>query len=132
MFGGVILRWRWNRTGRPLTPPQIHQKNITCPSFVGNNWDRILHPDLLTMPMFCTTTDRKVGHSTLASPPHLTFWKSSSVFSSNSVWILTPFYWELSDFIDTEKSCLMYFIKHLWNMYARKAPNEEMGEFKDW
>ena len=23
-----IRRWRRNRTGRPLSPPQIHQKNI--------------------------------------------------------------------------------------------------------
>ena len=26
---GVVLRWRRNRTGRPLSPPQIHQKNIS-------------------------------------------------------------------------------------------------------
>ena len=25
---GVVLRWQRNRTGRPLSPPQIHQKNI--------------------------------------------------------------------------------------------------------
>jgi len=25
---GVVLRWQRNRTGRPLFPPQIHQKNI--------------------------------------------------------------------------------------------------------
>ena len=25
---GEELRWRRNRTGRPLSPPQIHQKNI--------------------------------------------------------------------------------------------------------
>ena len=26
--GGAVLRWQRNRTGRPLSPPQIHQKNI--------------------------------------------------------------------------------------------------------
>ena len=26
--GGAALRWRRTRTGRPLSPPQIHQKNI--------------------------------------------------------------------------------------------------------
>ena len=25
---GVVLRWQRNRTGRPLSPPQIHRKNI--------------------------------------------------------------------------------------------------------
>ena len=25
---GTVLRWQRNRTGRPLSPPQIHQKNI--------------------------------------------------------------------------------------------------------
>ena len=25
----VVLRWQRNRTGRPLSPPQIHQKNIS-------------------------------------------------------------------------------------------------------
>ena len=25
--GGAVLRWQRNRTGRPLYPPQIHQKN---------------------------------------------------------------------------------------------------------
>ena len=25
---GKELRWRWNRRGRPLSPLQIHQKNI--------------------------------------------------------------------------------------------------------
>ena len=25
---GAVLRWWRNRTGRPLSPPQIHQKNI--------------------------------------------------------------------------------------------------------
>ena len=27
-LGGAVLRWQRNRTGRPLSPPQIHQKNI--------------------------------------------------------------------------------------------------------
>ena len=27
-LGSLIIRWRRNRTGRPLSPPQIHQKNI--------------------------------------------------------------------------------------------------------
>ena len=27
--GGAVLRWQRNRTGRPLSPPQIHQKNIS-------------------------------------------------------------------------------------------------------
>ena len=26
--GEAVLRWRRNRMGRPLSPPQIHQKNI--------------------------------------------------------------------------------------------------------
>ena len=26
--GGGVLRWQRNRTGTPLSPPQIHQKNI--------------------------------------------------------------------------------------------------------
>ena len=26
--GGAVLRWCRNRMGRPLSPPQIHQKNI--------------------------------------------------------------------------------------------------------
>ena len=26
--GDAVLRWQRNRTGRPLSPPQIHQKNI--------------------------------------------------------------------------------------------------------
>ena len=26
---GVVLRWRRNRTGRPLSPSKIHQKNIS-------------------------------------------------------------------------------------------------------
>ena len=25
---GVVLTWQRNRMGRPLSPPQIHQKNI--------------------------------------------------------------------------------------------------------
>ena len=25
---GAVLRWQRNRTGRPLSPPQIHRKNI--------------------------------------------------------------------------------------------------------
>ena len=25
---GAVLRWQRNRTGRPLSPPQNHQKNI--------------------------------------------------------------------------------------------------------
>ena len=25
---GTVLRWQRNRTGRPLSPPQIHRKNI--------------------------------------------------------------------------------------------------------
>ena len=25
---GTVLRWRRNRTGRPLSPPQIHQKKF--------------------------------------------------------------------------------------------------------
>ena len=25
---GAVLRWRRNRMGRPLSPPQNHQKNI--------------------------------------------------------------------------------------------------------
>ena len=25
----AVLRWQRNRTGRPLSPPQIHQKNIS-------------------------------------------------------------------------------------------------------
>ena len=29
---GVVLRWRRNRMGRPLSPPQIHRKNIKAPS----------------------------------------------------------------------------------------------------
>ena len=28
IFRGVVLGWWRNRTGRPLSPPQIHQKNI--------------------------------------------------------------------------------------------------------
>ena len=28
-FRGTVLRWRRNRMGRPLSPPQIHQKNIS-------------------------------------------------------------------------------------------------------
>ena len=24
----AVLRWQRNRTGRPLSPPRIHQKNI--------------------------------------------------------------------------------------------------------
>ena len=28
-WGGVVLRWQRNRTRRPLSPPQIHQKNIS-------------------------------------------------------------------------------------------------------
>ena len=27
--GGVVLRWQRNRMGRPLSPSQIHQKNIS-------------------------------------------------------------------------------------------------------
>ena len=26
---GAVLKWQGNRTGRPLSPPQIHQKNIS-------------------------------------------------------------------------------------------------------
>ena len=29
VFKGVVLRWQRNRTGRPLSPPQIHQKNLS-------------------------------------------------------------------------------------------------------
>ena len=29
LMGGAVLRWQRNRTGRPLSPPQIHQKNIS-------------------------------------------------------------------------------------------------------
>ena len=28
-LGGAVLRWQRNRTGRPLSPSQIHQKNIS-------------------------------------------------------------------------------------------------------
>ena len=28
LFRGVVLRWRRNRTGRPLLPPQIHQRTF--------------------------------------------------------------------------------------------------------
>ena len=28
----VVLRWQRSRTGRPLSPPQIHQKNIWMPN----------------------------------------------------------------------------------------------------
>ena len=28
ILGGMVLRWQRNRRGRPLSPPQIHQKNI--------------------------------------------------------------------------------------------------------
>ena len=29
ILGGVVLRWRRNRMGRPLSPSKIHQKNIS-------------------------------------------------------------------------------------------------------
>ena len=25
---GLVLRWHWNRMGRPLSPPQIHQRSF--------------------------------------------------------------------------------------------------------
>ena len=28
IYQETIRRWRWSRTGRPLSPPQSHQKNI--------------------------------------------------------------------------------------------------------
>ena len=29
ILGGLVLRWRRNRMGRPLSPSKIHQKNIS-------------------------------------------------------------------------------------------------------
>ena len=31
-YGEAVLRWQRNRMGRPLSHPQIHQKNISMPS----------------------------------------------------------------------------------------------------
>ena len=43
-MGGAVLRWQRNRTGKPLSPPQIHQKNIwTLSKFHKTNseyWQR--------------------------------------------------------------------------------------------
>ena len=35
---GVVLRWRRNRMGRPLSPPQIHRKKIWTQKIPQNNF----------------------------------------------------------------------------------------------
>ena len=39
----AVLRWQRNKMGRPLSPPQIHQKNITALSKLNRTsewWQR--------------------------------------------------------------------------------------------
>ena len=46
IVGEAVLRWQRNRTGRPLSPPKIHQKNIYTLSKIHKTtsecWQRTL------------------------------------------------------------------------------------------
>ena len=57
----MVLRWRRNRMGRPLSPPQIHQKNISTLSkfqkTTSECQQRISAKSLQSRPTLCNPRD---------------------------------------------------------------------------